>query len=1149
VFVGRQGELAVVRAAFARAVAGEGSFVALVGEPGIGKTRTAAELARGAQAHGALAVWGRCHAGDVAPAFWPWAQVLRSYAQDHPNADVEALASALREAPQTDLTPPPMTVPSGLVRFEMFERVVTLLRGVARRQPLLLLFDDLHWADRSSLLLLEFAARELRDAAVLFIGTYRDTELAHRPDVAELLGNLTRLGTTLQLGGLGRGDMGTLVQQSFAGTLSDAVVAAVHEATDGNPFFALEVVSLLSSDEVLAARTARGAAALPIPVGVRETIRRRLAPLSTVSRQILRAAAVLGREFDLMPLGPMLTMPSDRVLEALHPAFAAGLVRLAPEGLRRYAFAHALVREQLYDEIPIPERATWHRQAGEAIEAMAMDTLEEHAAELAHHFFEAARSGDPEKAVSYGRRAGMRALALCAYDEAMRAFERALEAADLAPSTSGDMRVELLVGLADARHGEGDREGAKTASRDAVGLARTCGPSRFAEAVVHYVEVHREAIAVDEGMLALLEEALAALPPDADRLQALLRTQLAASMWLRLGLEHRQRKLADEAMGIARRLGHTPTLIYVLAHRLLALLGPDTLPERLAAENEVIQLAERLGERSAAVSAFTLRIHDLLELGDRRGLTQAIQECEQHAATRRHAVYRWQASSVRTMVALLEGRWAEAEALSNETLAVGQTVQAQAALIYFVAQLLKLRAETGRIVEVAPLVEMAVAPVPARHGVLADVYAVLGRTDDARRELDALAADDFGGVPRDAAWLTAMCLAANACVQLADRQRAAVLYAMLRPYRDRIATVPPAIVALSPVAHHLGQLAIVLECFDDAAEHLDHALVIAERMQSSPWVAHAEQAYAELLVVRRGAGDRRRALRRLERAQRIGEELGMALVLARVAATRARAETLPPDQDEPAAEATGEAIESVELVEIPLAVGDTRPGVRERAAAGPRGKIVQLVPRAAGSDRERSSFRRAGDIWTISHAGRTIRLRHGVGLGHIALLLEHPRQPFHVNDLLAQARQAGRAGGDLPAAAAADLPVRADLGDAGEILDSEAKAAYRQRLAELREELEGAIACNDLGRTERAQAEIEFVRGELERSMGLGGRDRRAAAATERARVAVAKAIKYALGKIAEQDVALAGHLERAVRTGYFCAYEPAAGDSPVWDV
>ena len=223
----------------------------------------------------------------------------------------------------------------------------------------------------------------------------------------------------------------------------------------------------------------------------------------------------------------------------------------------------------------------------------------------------------------------------------------------------------------------------------------------------------------------------------------------------------------------------------------------------------------------------------------------------------------------------------------------------------------------------------------------------------------------------------------------------------------------------------------------------------------------------------------------------------------------------------------------------------------ERAASGPRSKVATRDP-GRRVHRARSSFCREGDLLTISHAGRIVRLKHAVGLAHIALLLRHPRQQFHVNDLLARTRHGGQSTGDVSAGAAAeaaDLSVRADLGDAGAILDPEAKAAYRRRLAELREELEEATACNDIGRTARAQKEIEFVGHELERSMGPGGRDRRAVAATERARVAVAKAIKYALGKIAKQDAAVADHLRRDIHTGYCCVYEPAAVDSLLWDV
>jgi predicted ATPase/DNA-binding CsgD family transcriptional regulator len=302
-FVGRKDELAALVECLEGACQGSGSLVLLAGEPGIGKTRLAEELAVRAAATGVRVLWGRCYEGDGAPAFWPWAQILRSYTREcDPTTLREEMGAGVSDIAQIvpqirDLLPdlaPTATPDSAQARFRVFDAVTAFLRRVAARRPLLLILDDLHWADTPSLLLLRFLARELGDARLLGIGTYRDTEVDRVHPLTEALGQLTREPATrrLALRGLAEADIAHVVAHVAGFTPVPEIVTALHEQTEGNPFFITEVVRLMAADHRL--RPGGAASQQPvIPPSVREAIGLRLSRLSAGCTRALTVAAVL----------------------------------------------------------------------------------------------------------------------------------------------------------------------------------------------------------------------------------------------------------------------------------------------------------------------------------------------------------------------------------------------------------------------------------------------------------------------------------------------------------------------------------------------------------------------------------------------------------------------------------------------------------------------------------------------------------------------------------------------------------------------------------------------------------------------------------------------------------------------------------------
>jgi tetratricopeptide (TPR) repeat protein len=965
-----------------------------------------------------------------------------------------------------------------------------------------IILDDAQWADAESLRLLEFVARELRTDPLLALATVRQPQPGADPLRESLLASLASCGRSIRLTGLDAAGVGELLADRLGHAPTDAVAARLHRTSGGNPFFVIEFAQLLARD---AGAGTRGQG--EIPRAVQQILRERLTGLSEPSLRALEVASVIGEEFELVLLGPASGVAQESLLVALDEPLARGLLRETPGGLRRYAFAHALLREAVQARLAASRRAELHAAVAAALEsAGAAD--DERLPALAHHLFESVPGhSDPLRAVQHGCAAGERALGVFAYDEALRWFERALSL--LPANADGRTRLRILSGLGQSAHELGDVARSARCFDDALALARSLGPSEFAATALRSAEARVEVEGLNVEQNALVEEALERLPAE----RTALRARLLARAALGGGTLACRVARIEEALAIARTLGDPATLGYVLV-RALFCTGPDDLARRLAMceEAAVAGSAGLAAEREV----LGLRAIALAEAGDRAGLDAALAAFEQRVLATRNPRPHGNFATMRAGIALLEGRLAESEQLSREALAQSSRLWPQTAASRFAQQLFILRAWQGRLPEVAPLLDRAAQalPVPAWRAALALFNELCGRSAEARREFEALAADDFAGVPRDLAWLAAMGVLAWLCVRLGDVRRAEVLYRLLSPYADRVVVSGLLAVVLCPVALRLGMLAAVAGRHEEAEVHFSHALAIADRMRALPWQAEVRFHWAELLRARGARGDRERATRMLDEAEAIAEPIGMKLLVDWIAQSRA---------------AAWKAASAV-------AAG----GGRASDAAAERGTVLSLVPRLAAAASapparpavRSGAFRREGEVWTVALDGRTTRVPDLRGLAHLARLLAEPGRELHARDL------AGAPGAESDAVG---------RGDAGELLDARARADYERRLREARAELDDAERSNDLGRAESAREELEFLTAELARGFGLGGRARRAGDANERARISVTRAIKYAIERIAESDPSLADHLRRAVRTGVFCAYEPSERDRVAW--
>ena len=471
--VGRERQLAILEAALAEVGAGGGRVVLLAGEPGIGKTRLAEEVTRRAADGGVAVAWGRCSEEQGAPPFWPWVQLLRGLLAGMAPQRLQAvlgssgseLSQLLPELTKVVAAPPAAPVLDvEAVRFRLCQAVTGLVGRLAAGRPLLLVVDDLHWADAASLRLLSTLAGALRDRRLLVVGTYRDADADEGGALADTLAALARQARVdrMVLGGLGPAEVARMMTAELGAEPDDRLVRLVHHRTDGNPFFVVELLRLLGSEGRLGRSPAEieAAVALEVPAGVRDVLRRRLARLPAQTNAVLLVAAVVGREFDLDTVVAVTGLDDDRALEAAEAALLSGLVVEDAETVGRFRFAHALVWEIVYNDVSRARRARLHARVAQALQRRQAVDAADGALALAHHWWLATPVVGADAVLPHLLAAADQALSRLAHEEAEQQLRRALELLESRPPSAERTRSELgvqlrLGGLSAQLHGIG----------------------------------------------------------------------------------------------------------------------------------------------------------------------------------------------------------------------------------------------------------------------------------------------------------------------------------------------------------------------------------------------------------------------------------------------------------------------------------------------------------------------------------------------------------------------------------------------------------------------------------------------------------------------------------------------------------------------
>jgi tetratricopeptide (TPR) repeat protein len=1083
-FVGRERELAQIEAALGDAAAGRGKLLMLAGEPGIGKTSVADRAAATATERGFTVLWGRCWEAGGAPAYWPWLDIVAELARA---LDDPTLARVLGEGasllgeivpelrarlPDTPAGAPP---PAEEGRFRLWRAVSALVHEAGKARPALLVLDDLHAADQSSLSLLHFVARQLRPMRVLLLASYRDVEARMDAATSELLSRVGREGTTLSLARLDRAASARFVQQRV-GSVAAEVEARVLDRSQGNPLFLEEMVRLWN--EQGAEAIAEGV----VPAGVRDVIRQRLDRVVPETRALLDLAAVAGDVIDPRLLATAGGRDAASVATRLGEAGRAGVL-VERGGQRR--FGHALFREVLYRELPDGDRRALHGRVADALTELGPEQV----AEIAHHALE----GPPEmlgRAVEHAIRAAARAQELLAYEEAVRTLERARDAITAA-GNSPALRAPVLLALGEARIRRGETSAGKQDCREAASAARALGDAELgARAALAYGGVFAFGI-VDPVLVGMLEESLEALPPGDSALRARLLARLAAALQPSPN-SGEPVAVAREAIATARRLGDQVALLDTVYMALAALMDIVDPAETLALNLEVERMALAVQDRERLLRTHLRLAIGHLGMGDIQACETRLASFEALATELRAPWYGWWAGMLRAVRATICGRFDEAERLADEARDRGRAAGQEAAERIWISnresrvraaelhqEMLawdpELRRARTVINEAAAWQALGSALVQAR----------LEHPDETRTYLDLVPAPI-----RDGDNVFAIYLIGEAAAIAGPRELAAALYEKIRPLGDRCVVLGMSYMSWEgPWARILGLLATQLGRWDAADAHFEDAIARCRRMDALPCLARTEYEFGRALLER---GDRERARPLIATARKSAEELGL----------------------------TG----LVRLADAKLASLGAL-AAAERPAERPAGRLSAPTPVPAPASG--FAFVREGEYWAVSFDGTTFRLKDSLGIQYLARLVEEPGREIHVLDLAGERAAGGGAG----------VNEAIDTGDAGELLDDEARRSYQRRLEDLEETVAEAESFGDAARAARAREEIEMLAAELGRAVGLGGRVRRAGGSAERARSAVQRRIKNAIERIGEHAPALAALLGRAIRTGNYCVF------------
>jgi DNA-binding CsgD family transcriptional regulator len=887
-FVGRSEELDVLTRALSETDAAGGRFIALAGEAGVGKTRLLAKAAEIAKAQGKQALWGQVIEEPGTIPYVLWVLVLRACLQQEGNhallrepdpiaSDLVDILPELRN-PQASRPRQSVTGPSA-ARYQLFDSVTRFLLSVAKRQPIVILLDNLHYADRSSLALLEYFCQQITSYPVLVLGAYRDSELSRSLPLRPVLNRLSRgiAYARIRIGGLTREEVAELLHAYLLATPPAPIVDSVYEQSGGNPLFITEVGSMLarqSRDKRLPSAGFR----FRVPESLREVISARLDNLPSDVCRLLSIAAVIGREFDVAFLSELADSRSERLALSLQTAENAGVISLI--GPDSYRFHHALFREVLYADHSTVTRVMLHRKAGEYLELRYRDDQQDYLSQLAHHFFEATQAGIEHKAVHYCRLAAESAIARRAYSEAVALFECALQAMELGSESDTAMRYELLVSIGSAQYQSGQLNAStNTFMKAAIQAWRHHWWARLANALIDFQHVCQQSGLRHVASVPLHQAVLDHIDQDSVALRARVLASLAKAY--RTAAEpDKAIRAFQTGVSLARECGESEVLLDCL-RKGAWIIGrtPEGAREGLEISREALELAKQIGSTEAILDALTDIVFQLSDLGEINEMEQQVNILRSLALAERQPHFLNMLEGFETTLAILKGRWSEAMKLARSALKQAPLLGAYGLEGRFSFQMFAMNRAQGSLGDIADLAERIIGTsgssqlwLPGQILLLCE----LGKHGQARDALVQLG--NLDKLPRDDLFAVALVYLAEACSQLRDLPRCTKLYELLLPYRGLNATLAGTLM-LGAAAEYLARLAFTLSRYGDARELFEEALTQNISMHAAPAVARTQVSFAQLLLRGDSQKDHVKARKLLAEAIPVARKLKLLPVL------------------------------------------------------------------------------------------------------------------------------------------------------------------------------------------------------------------------------------------------------------------------------
>jgi DNA-binding SARP family transcriptional activator len=872
-FVGRDAELQRLEAMLSDAAAGRGGVAVVVGEPGIGKTRLAEELTHVATRRGFVTAWARCPESGAVPPFWPTTQLADSLRQRG------AIAGPLVH-PGADAGPPP---PATL--FALYQTVVDALRSTP--DPLLCVVDDIQWADADSLRLLAHVAGELAAAPVLIVVTTRPLDDDTDPVLLDCLGALARHpgSAQLALSGLGVDAVTAWLGHRSDVAVPDSVASVVHERSGGNPLFVRELSELLAAEGNLADPMAVGSAR-SIPPGVQFVVRRRVSRLPNTTQRLLTVASVVGRTFDLEIVAVVAGSSVDDTLDALAPAFDAGLVVDDHSG--GFRFSHALVADALAAEVNAARRARLHAATARALATRAGTRLGAAAALVAHHAHEGLLAGTVELAVEASTEAARLAAARFGYEDAAAHWSRVVATLERFQSADRPAQIDALCELASSRFRADLVDDATEAAVSAIEMAETIGDApgmvRAASLLANvHIWPNQRYGEVDARVVAALERTVAVVAADD------LATRATVLGAMAVELTYADRRTFDaviaEATAAARACGDPEVLARVLLN-VAGPLRPTQLAERRAGAQEVISLvaAHGLPSQFEVVARFNLALaHN--ESADLDAAAAEITTCGHLADRIGGTAVRAQLLFFRAALLLARGRYEQARRLGAEaTELYTRTRRYDAGLVTVVLDA-SITADLGGLEALAEKIAEARAESP-HYGRLSAEFSAWLLLENGHPEAAAAVVgliDASTPFPDDYTFLVGACMGLYVRAELGDTAGVSRIMEQLEPYAGRWAAAGSGGCVVGLVDLALARGAGLLGDHARARRLFEEVVVGHERMRTPVWLARSLLHQGRFLLATGDAEDAAAGRRAIERATAIAEAHGAVNVVRQAA--------------------------------------------------------------------------------------------------------------------------------------------------------------------------------------------------------------------------------------------------------------------------